>query len=129
MEKRFHRRIRDLVARLASSGLDANEIGCVRISMMARSNTLRSTGRIQMRETSNLLIDQIQLATHGWSIQTCQKRTCRFNAPYRAQPMLAQSNECCRHFLSEDWHVCGHAVRRARLPKETYNTPVPVPDR
>src|ERR1700746_2783500 len=47
----------------------------------------------------------------------------------RVQPMLARSNECCRHFLSEDWHVCGHAVRRARLPKETYNTPVPVPDR
>jgi hypothetical protein len=40
--------------------------------MMARSNTLHSTGRIQMRETINLLIDQIQLATHGRSIQTCQ---------------------------------------------------------
>src|SRR5262245_18635373 len=57
-----------------------------------------------------------------------QKRTCRFNGG-RVQPMLARSNECCRHFLSEDLHVCGHAVRRARLPKETYNTPVPVPDR
>jgi len=45
--------------------------------MMARSNTLRSTGRIQMRETSNLLIDQIQLATHGRSIQTCHRRKSR----------------------------------------------------
>ena len=71
--KRSHRRIHDLVAHTAFKGLDANEIGCVRISMMARSNTLRSTGRIQMRETSNLLIDQIQLATHGRSIQMCHE--------------------------------------------------------
>ena len=42
MGKRSHRRIRDLVAHTAFQGLDANEIGCVRISMMARSNTLRS---------------------------------------------------------------------------------------
>ena len=54
MEIRSHRRIRDLVAHPAFQGLDANEIGCVRISMMARSNTLRSMGRIQMRETTHL---------------------------------------------------------------------------
>jgi hypothetical protein len=47
----------------------------LKISMMARSNMLRSTGRIQMRETSNLLIDQIQLATHGRFIQICQEPT------------------------------------------------------
>ena len=59
MEKRSHRRIRDLVAHTAFKGLDANEIGCVRISMMAGSNTLHSKGRIQMRETSYLQISQI----------------------------------------------------------------------
>ena len=56
MEKRSHRRIRDLVAHAAFQGIDANEIGCARISMMARSNTLRSRDRIQMRETSYLQI-------------------------------------------------------------------------
>src|SRR4029077_3145058 len=34
--KRSHRRIRDLVALPAFQGLDANEIGCARISMMAK---------------------------------------------------------------------------------------------
>jgi hypothetical protein len=42
MEEQSHRRIRDLVAHTAFKGLDANEIGCVRISIMAGSNTLRS---------------------------------------------------------------------------------------
>jgi hypothetical protein len=56
MEKRSHRRIRDLVAHPAFQGLDANEIGCVRISMMARRNNTPSKGRIQMRETSYLQI-------------------------------------------------------------------------
>jgi len=69
MEKRSHRRIRDLVAHTAFKGLDANEIGCVRISIMARSKSLRSKGRIQMSETSHLQISHIQLATHGRSIQ------------------------------------------------------------
>ena len=76
MEKRSHRRIRDLVAHTAFKGLDANEIGCVRISIMARSKSLRSKGRIQMSETSHLQISHIQLATHGRSIQKCQSRTC-----------------------------------------------------
>ena len=38
MEKRSDRHIRDLVAHTAFKGLDANEIGCTRISVMARSN-------------------------------------------------------------------------------------------
>jgi hypothetical protein len=54
--KRSHRRIQDLVAHTAFKGLDANEIGCVRTSIMAGSNPLRSKGRIQMRETSHLQI-------------------------------------------------------------------------
>jgi hypothetical protein len=56
MEKRSHRHIRDLVAHPAFQGLDANEIGCVRISMMAGSKALHSKGRIQMRETNYLQI-------------------------------------------------------------------------
>ena len=57
MEKRSRRRIRDLVALAAFQGLDANESGCARISMMARElKPLRSTGRIQMRQTNYLQI-------------------------------------------------------------------------
>jgi len=41
MGERSRRRIRDLVTRLAFEGLSENEIGCARISMMARS--IRST--------------------------------------------------------------------------------------
>jgi hypothetical protein len=37
MEKRSRRRIRDLVTHMAFQGLDVNEIGCVRTSMMARN--------------------------------------------------------------------------------------------
>jgi hypothetical protein len=57
MDKRSHRRIRDLVAHTAFQGLDANEIGCARISMMAGSKTLPSKGRIQMCETNYLQIN------------------------------------------------------------------------
>ena len=57
MEKRSHRRIRDLDVLAAFQGLVANEIGCARISMMAREQeTLLAMGRIQMRETNYLQI-------------------------------------------------------------------------
>ena len=68
MEKRSRRRTRDLVTQAASQGLSQNEIGCARISMMARSTNAPCKGRIQMRKT-NPLHFQIRLATHGRSIQ------------------------------------------------------------
>src|SRR6202011_9059 len=45
MEKRSRRRTRDLVALAASQGLSQNEIGCARISMMARSTNAPCKGR------------------------------------------------------------------------------------
>ena len=54
MEKRSDRHIRDLVAHTAFKGLDANEIGCARISVMAGSNCPPSKGRIQMSKTNYL---------------------------------------------------------------------------
>ena len=54
MEKRSDRHVRDLVALPAFEGLDANEIGCARISMMAGSKRLPSKGRIQMSQTNYL---------------------------------------------------------------------------
>ena len=54
MEKRSRRRIRDLVTLLASQGLSENEIGCARISMMAKSMNALIRGRIQKRKTNPL---------------------------------------------------------------------------
>jgi hypothetical protein len=54
MEKRSRRRTRDLVTQPASQGLSQNEIGCVRISMMAKSMNALFTGRIQKRKTNPL---------------------------------------------------------------------------
>src|SRR3984893_15528662 len=56
MEKRARRRIRDLVALAAFQGLSENEIGCARISMMARSDAAPFKGRIQNRKTNHLQI-------------------------------------------------------------------------
>jgi Integrase core domain len=56
MEKRSHRRIRDLDVLTAFQGLVANEIGCARISMMARSTNAPFKGRIQKRKTNHLQI-------------------------------------------------------------------------
>jgi hypothetical protein len=56
MEKRSRRRIRDLVAQPASLGLSENEIGCARISMMARNTNVPFKGRIQKRKTYHLQI-------------------------------------------------------------------------
>ena len=56
MEKRSRRRIRDLVALAAFQGLSQNEIGCARISMMARSTNAPFKGRIQKRKTNRLQI-------------------------------------------------------------------------
>jgi hypothetical protein len=56
MEKRSRRRVRDLVALAAFQGLSQNEIGCARISMMARSDAAPFKGRIQKRKTNHLQI-------------------------------------------------------------------------
>jgi hypothetical protein len=54
MEKRSRRRTRDPVTQAASQGLSQNEIGCARISIMARSTNAPCKGRIQMRKTNPL---------------------------------------------------------------------------
>src|SRR5262249_61765494 len=61
MEKRSRRRIHDLVARPASMGLSENEIGCARISMMARNTNVPFKGRIQKRKTYPLQIITFRL--------------------------------------------------------------------
>jgi hypothetical protein len=60
MEKRSRRRIRDLVTHLAFQGLAENEIGCARISIVAKSTNALFTGRIQKRKTPPSLTSDLQ---------------------------------------------------------------------
>jgi hypothetical protein len=69
MEKRSRRRIRDLVALTAIQGLSENEIGCARISMMARSRKRSIQGPDTEAQDQPSPDHHIQLATHGRSIQ------------------------------------------------------------
>ena len=87
MDKRSRRRTRDLVTQAASQGLSQNEIGCARISMMARSTNAPCKGRIQMRKT-NPSIFQIRLATHGRSIQMARST----NAPCKGRIQMRKTN-------------------------------------
>src|SRR5215469_12638003 len=72
MEKRSRRRIRDLVARPASLGLSENEIGCARISMVARNTNVPFKGRIQKRKTYHLQILTFRLQRAAGPYKTCQ---------------------------------------------------------
>ena len=78
MEKRSRRRIRDLVTHMAFQGLVANEIGCARISMMARGLNAPSKGRIQMRKTNHLHIVTSSLqrtaGPYKWVISVISER-------------------------------------------------------
>jgi len=70
MEKRSRRRTRDLVTQPAIQGLSENEIGCARISMMARSKTAPFKGRIQKRKTKRLHSSHLACNTRPVSIAT-----------------------------------------------------------
>jgi hypothetical protein len=100
MEKRSHRRIRDLDVLTAFQGLVANEIGCARISMMAREQeTLPAMGRIQMRETNYL-----QIITSGLH---------RTAGPYRS----TWSSDVDRRLRDGTWPSINASFhRKARLP-------------
>src|SRR5262249_1311193 len=75
MEKRSRRRIHDLVARPASMGLSENEIGCARISMMARNTNVPFKGRIQKRKTYHLQIITFRLQRAAGPYRLCHTRT------------------------------------------------------
>jgi hypothetical protein len=85
MEKRSRRRIRDLVTQSASQGLSQNEIGCARISMMAKSTNALFTGRIQKRKTNTLHRSHL----------TCNTRPVH---TLGSQADMAQSNHDVRYF-------------------------------
>src|SRR3954463_15101634 len=103
MEKRSDRHIRDLVAHTAFKGLDANEIGCARISVMAGGQLLPSKGRIQMSKTNYLqaVISDLQ----------------RTAGPYRcATKRLVQCSQWCLRSPAPPRLFCLHLHRSAEVP-------------
>src|SRR5262249_45589742 len=84
MEKRSRRRIRDLVALTAIQGLSENEIGCARISMMARSGSAPFKGRIQKRKTNHLQIIISSLQRTAGPYRSANSRHEQVQQNYRA---------------------------------------------
>src|ERR1700751_2164933 len=74
MEKRSRRCIRDLVAQPASLGLSENEIGCARISMVARNTNVPFKGRIQKRKTYHLQIITFRLQRAAGPYRSAKKQ-------------------------------------------------------
>jgi hypothetical protein len=94
MEKRSRRRTRDLVTQTASQGLSENEIGCARISMMARSTNAPFKGRIQMRKTNPLHLFTFGLqrtaGPYRWvKLRNTQREQMFSGLPLPAQPVDA----------------------------------------
>src|SRR3974390_680327 len=77
MEKRSHRRICDLDVLAAFQGLVANEIGCARISMMAREQNAPFNGPNTDARDQSSPDRHIRLAPHGRSIQKYMIRGCK----------------------------------------------------
>src|SRR5262245_63499266 len=94
MEKRSRRRIHDLVARPASMGLSENEIGCARISMMARNTNVPFKGRIQKRKTYHLQIITFRLQRAAGPYRSChvkaQGRTAMARKRYKPEEIVAK---------------------------------------
>ena len=90
MEKRSRRRIRDLVALAAFQGLSQNEIGCARISMMARSTNAPFKGRIQKRKTNHLQIFTFGLQRTAGPYKSA---TSRHGQPYSTTASAVANND------------------------------------
>src|SRR5271166_3911993 len=84
MEKRSRRRTRDLVTQPAIQGLSENEIGCARISMMARSQTAPFKGRIQKRKTKRLHSSHL----------ACNTRPVHTEGSFATEMVKAQARTC-----------------------------------
>src|SRR5215468_7298184 len=121
MEKRSRRRIRDLVARPASLGLSENEIGCARISIMARNTNVPFKGRIQKRKTYHLQIITFRLQRAAGPYRSC-------HVSGRGDICTATKTVAIRSlrrppFAERDtlWMLC-RSVRQSGLAPENFTT-------
>src|SRR5208337_4729410 len=125
MEKRSRRRTRDLVTQPAIQGLSENEIGCARISMMARSKTAPFKGRIQKRKTKRLQSSHLACNTRpvhtDGSIATemrCPRRV-RFTPNCRHSVALVRSTLCANNRHQRPSNSTGTARNDLRTPVYT----------
>ena len=99
MEKRSRRRIRDLVALLAFQGLSQNEIGCARISMMARSTNAPFKGRIRKRKTNHPQIITFGLQRTAGPYESAKEETWLVHR--KSLPENAQRSRALTTFVSD----------------------------
>ena len=97
MEKRSRRRTRDLVTQAASQGLSENEIGCARMSMMARSTNALCKGRIQMRKTNPLHFFTFGLQRTAGPYSWVKLGNTRWEQMFFALPPKADSSQTSLH--------------------------------
>jgi hypothetical protein len=128
MEKRSRRRTRDLVTQAASQGLSQNEIGCARISIMARSTNAPCKGRIQMRKTNPLHFFTFGLQRTAGPYKWVNRVTLAAADHFRSTPM---SRHRCppTACLKGACHVRTSHVLSARseTPRHCSKTPRPSP--
>ncbi len=133
MEKRSRRRTRDLVTQAASQGLSQNEIGCARISMMARSTNAPCKGRIQMRKTNHLQIIKSSLQRTAGLYKSANKKLvhCSKSVPIFASEVQARmicSSVSSQNAQASTWirfNVCNHVL--TTLAAHEYPLPGPWP--
>ena len=106
MEKRSRRRTRDLVTQAASQGLSENEIGCARISMMARSTNAPCKGRIQMRKTNPLHLLKFGLQRTAGPYSWVNRVILEVADDFRFSPVL-DGSELARTFFTSQVGRCG----------------------
>ena len=109
MEKRSRRRTRDLVIQPAFQGLSENEIGCARISIMARSTSAPFKGRIQNRKTyhfhsSNLTCNARPVHTDGSSLTftRCRRQVRYYSDRFSNRPFRVKRFQTNHHHSSVD---------------------------
>ena len=119
MEKRSRRRTRDPVTQPAFQGLSENEIGCARISIMARSTSAPFKGRIQNRKTyhvhsSNLTCNARPVHTVGGDrLPACRGGRTNINKAVAADLFSGQNR-----LVKDQWGSEGAGRGRVRGPGE-----------
>src|SRR4029077_10741754 len=117
MEKRSRRRIRDLVARPASQGLSENEIGCARISMMARNTNVPFKGRIQKRKTYHLQIItfRLQRAAGPYKSAITGSEQVQQDTPEKARPAYSITSSARASSVAGTSRPSARAVTRLMI--------------
>src|SRR6476660_4458840 len=125
MENRSRRRTRDLVTQAASQGLSENEIGCARISMMARSTNAPCKGRIQMRKTNRLQIIKSSLQRTGGPVSCA----VAYKSPQSPTSSILRQSAFCMKNGADEFVLATNARRTHELTAQPIGAPQDGPRR